>query len=106
MARVRLVDQNGHFVQAKMDQSGPFGLENPVRNKVILTKMAVWTILDHFGPAFFPTVPRPLPVWNYKCIDLRRDGKQWGQLSLAIQENVQEKHPKEANVTCQNLPRK
>ena len=41
-----------------------FGLPNaeiPVRNKVILTKMVVWTILGHFGPVHFPTVLRPLP---------------------------------------------
>ena len=23
--------------------------------------MVVWSILDHFGPAHFPTVPQPLP---------------------------------------------
>ena len=40
-----------------------FGLANtkiPVRNKAILTKMAVLTILDHFGPVRFPTVLRRL----------------------------------------------
>ena len=60
------MDQNGPL-QAKMDQNGPFWsilvsrMLNPVRNKVILTKMVVWTILDHFGPVRFPTVPRPFP---------------------------------------------
>ena len=28
----------------------------------VLTIMVVWTILDHFGPVHFPTVPRPLPI--------------------------------------------
>ena len=48
----------------KMHHLGPFWsreCQNPVRNKAILTKMVVWTILDHFGPVRFPTVPRPLP---------------------------------------------
>ena len=26
-----------------------------------MTKMVVWTILDHLGPVHFPTVPRPFP---------------------------------------------
>ena len=58
------MDQNGPL-QAKMDHFGPFWsreCQNPVRNKVILTKMVVGTILDHFGPVLFPTVPRPLPI--------------------------------------------
>ena len=29
---------------------------------VILTKMVVWTILGHFGPAHIPTVQRPLLI--------------------------------------------
>ena len=28
--------------------------------------MVVWTMLDHFGPAHFPTVPRPLPMHAIK----------------------------------------
>ena len=46
-----------------MDQNGPFWsreYQNPVRNKVILTKMVALTILDHFGPVHFPTVLRRL----------------------------------------------
>ena len=34
--------------------------QDPVRNKVILTKMVVVTILDHFGPVHFPIVLRRL----------------------------------------------
>ena len=48
----------------KMDHFGLFlvsQLLNPARNKAVLTKMVAWTILVHFGPAHFPTVPRPLP---------------------------------------------
>ena len=49
----------------KTDQNfGPFWsreCKNPVRNKVILTKVVVWTILDHFGPLHFPTVLWPFP---------------------------------------------
>ena len=37
-------------------------MQNPVRNKVIVTKMVVWTILGHFGSVHFPTVLRPLPI--------------------------------------------
>ena len=50
----------------KIDHFGPFWsreCQNPVRNKVILTKMVVWTVLDHFGPVHFPTVPQPLPIY-------------------------------------------
>ena len=57
------MDQNGPQ-WTKMDHFGPFWsreCQNPVRNKVILTKMVVRTILDHFGPVHFPTVPRPFP---------------------------------------------
>ena len=71
MATVRLADPNGPKWTSS-GQNGPkwtilvhFGLAkalNPVRNKVISTKMVVWTILDHFGPVHFPTVPRPLPI--------------------------------------------
>ena len=49
----------------KMDHFGPFWsreYQNPVRNKVILTKMVVLTILGHFGPVHFPTTLRRLPV--------------------------------------------
>ena len=49
---------------AKIDDFGPFWSRecyNPVRNEVILTKKVDWTILDHSGPAHFPTVPRPRP---------------------------------------------
>ena len=45
-------------------QNGPFWSNlcpHPVRNKVILTKMVIWTILGQFGPAHFRTVLRPLP---------------------------------------------
>ena len=48
-----------------MDHFGPFWArecQNPVRNKVVLTKMVVWTILDHSGPVHSPTVPRPCPI--------------------------------------------
>ena len=50
----------------KMDHFGPFWsceYQNPVRNEVILTKIVVLTILDHFGPVHFPTVPRPRPTF-------------------------------------------
>ena len=60
------MDQNGLFRPkwTKIDHFGPFWsceCQNPVRNKVILTKMVVCTILDHFGPVHFPTVLRPFP---------------------------------------------
>ena len=68
MARVRADLNRPKWTSlGKMDQNGPFWsilvsrMLNPVRNKVILTKMVVWTILDHFGPVHFPTVPRPFP---------------------------------------------
>ena len=58
------MDQNGPL-QAKMDDFGPSwsrDCQNPGWNKVILTKMAVWAILGHFGTeVHFLTVPRPLP---------------------------------------------
>ena len=47
-----------------MDHFDPFWsreYQNLVRNKVILTKMVALTILDHFGPVHFSTVPRPRP---------------------------------------------
>ena len=63
------MDQN-RPLQAKMGQMDHFGpfwsreCQNPVRNKLILTKMVVWTIWDRFGPAHLPTVPRPLLIEN------------------------------------------
>ena len=71
-----------------------FGLantKNPVRNKVILTKMAVLTILGHFGPVHFPTVLRwaepkvtdlrsRTPICGFLRIDISE-----GQLALACQ---------------------
>ena len=60
------MDQNGPL-QAKMDQNGPFWsilvsrMLKSSSEEVILTKMVVWTILDHFDPVHFPTVPRPFP---------------------------------------------
>ena len=39
---------------------GSCGCQKPVRNKVILTKVVVWTVLDHVAPVHLPTVPRPL----------------------------------------------
>ena len=69
MARVRLADLNGPKWTSS-GQNGPkctilvhFGLANaeiPFRKKVILTKMVKIAILDHFGPAQLPAVPRPL----------------------------------------------
>ena len=53
VARVRLADLNG----TKWTSLS----QNPVRNKVILTKMVILTILGQFGPVHFPTVPRPRP---------------------------------------------
>ena len=53
---MRLVDLNGPKWSILVSR-----MLNPVRNKVILTKMVVWTILDHFGPVHFPTVPRSFP---------------------------------------------
>ena len=55
--------------RTKMGQNGLFWsiLVSPMlksssdRNKGILTKMVVWTILDHSGPVHFPTAPQPLP---------------------------------------------
>ena len=47
------MDQNGPL-QVKMDQDEPFWsilvsrMLNPVRNKVILTKMVVWTIMVQY----------------------------------------------------------
>ena len=39
-----------------------FGLPNAkIQFGIILTKMVIWTILDHFGPVHFPTVPCPFP---------------------------------------------
>ena len=55
----------------KMDHIGPFWsrkYQNPVRNKVILTKMVVLTILDHLGPVHFPTVPRPFPKLSFSIV--------------------------------------
>ena len=56
-----------------MDHFGPFWsckCSNPVQNKVILTKMVFWTILGHFGPVHFPTVPRPFPNCGLGLIHL------------------------------------
>ena len=36
--------------------------------------MAVWTILDHFGPVHFPTVLRPLPIPCFTDIFQRNQG--------------------------------
>ena len=70
MARVRLADLNGPK-WTSLGQNGPkwtilvhFGLSNAkfqfgIRSK--WSKMVVSTILDHFGPVLFPTVPRPRP---------------------------------------------
>ena len=45
----------------KMDHFGPFWpRKRKCWNNVILIKMVVLTILDHFGPARLPTVLRPL----------------------------------------------
>ena len=55
----------------KWTQNGPFWsreCQNPVRNKLILAKMVVWTILDHFGPVHIPTVRRPLPILEEKFL--------------------------------------
>ena len=50
------MDQNGPFF-------GPFDAFklNPVRNKVILTKVVVWTVLVQYAFGQTVTVPRPLP---------------------------------------------
>ena len=34
-----------------------------------MTKMVVWTILDHFGPVHFPTVLQPLPMKTLKVLN-------------------------------------
>ena len=44
------------------DPFWPREYQNPVRNKVILTKMVVLTILDHFGPVHFP-INHFGPLW-------------------------------------------
>ena len=82
MARVQLADLNGPKWTSS-GQNGPkwtilvyFGLanvKNPVRNKAILAKMVVSTILDHFGPVHFSTALAPLPIcdaMHFHC-DLR-----------------------------------
>ena len=67
MARVRLADLNGPKWTSP-GQNGPKWAilvhKNAVRNKAISTKMVVWTILDHFGPVHFPTVPQSLPSFG------------------------------------------
>ena len=80
MARVRLADLNGPK-RASLGQNGPkwiilvhcalsnakiqFGIRS------ILTKMVAWTILEHFGPVHFPTVPRPFPIQGIWMISIR-----------------------------------
>ena len=62
-------------------QNGPFWstlvsrVLNPVRNQVILAKMVVWAILDHFGPVHFPTVLRPFPNFAILSLQASRDMK-------------------------------
>ena len=69
VARVWLADLDGPKQTSprpkwtKIDHFGPFWsceYQNPVRNKGILTRMVVMTILDRFGPAHFPAVLRRL----------------------------------------------
>ena len=74
-----------------MDHFGPFWsceYQKPVRNKVILTKMVVATILDHFGPVHFPTVLRRLltfgcrhgwqePGSGFKFVEVRHDARSF-----------------------------
>ena len=55
------------FLRLKMDHFGLANAKIQFRNKVILTKMVVWTILDHLGPVHFPTVPQPFPT-NVKTL--------------------------------------
>ena len=57
----------------QLDHFGRFwsrdaGIQFGIRPK--WTKMVVWTILDHFGPVHFPTVPRPLPISYIVARDL------------------------------------
>ena len=73
MARVRLADLNGPKWTSS-GQNGPkwtilvhFGLANAKIQFGIRSfwpKWSFWTIVDHFGPAHFPTVPRPTPYWR------------------------------------------
>ena len=57
-----------------MDQNGPFWstlVSQMLKSssEVILTKMVVWAILDHFGPVHFPTVPRTAAQsWPTFCL--------------------------------------
>ena len=83
-----------------MDHFGPFWsceYQDPVRNKVILTKMVVLTILDHFGPVHFPTVQPPLPMkisislenfnlaWNFQILTLRIPHKNRGLVGGSLE---------------------
>ena len=65
------MDQNNQIrlFRPKWTICGPFWsreCQNPVRNKVMLTKMVVLTILGHLDPVHLPTVPRPLLKLSWK----------------------------------------